>query len=152
MFVYFQYIYIKIFSHDNKPAMPKSIRKLVSSFLHLLAYCYYCLYNQIIPDQHPPNIRRTVLLCTIHVHIILIRSIHCLSPPRKLGGFHPFIILFQFVVYFFSSGVNKTVPCSVSVPISSTLVDFTIVPDFNVQLSPIKLYGSTTVLAPTTVA
>ena len=74
----------------------------------------------------------------------------CTPPHENRRGFHPF------TSYFFHcllvSGVNKTVPCSVSVPISSTLVDFTIVPDFNVQLSPIKLYGSTTVLAPITVA
>ena len=95
-----------------------------------------------------------VLFCFIRFTFILFSFALFIvyPPPRKLGGFHPFIILFNFVIYFFSSGVNKTVPCSVSVPISSTLVDFTIVPDFNVQLSPIKLYGSTTVLAPITVA
>lgn len=36
--------------------------------------------------------------------------------------------------------------------IATILVDFTIVPDFNVQLSPIKQYDSTTTFAPMTVA
>ena len=59
-------------------------------------------------------------------------------PHENRGGFHPFTVLFFYCLLV--SGVNKTVPCSVSVPISSTLIDFTIVPDFNVQLSPIMLY------------
>ena len=72
------------------------------------------------------------------------------TPPTKTGAVSSFHFLFFHCLLV--SGVNKTVPCSVSVPISSALVDFTIVPDLNVQPSPIKLYDSTTVLAPTTVA
>ena len=74
----------------------------------------------------------------------------CTPPHENQGGFILPIIIEPY--HSFVNDVNRTLPCSVLVFIATILVDFTIVPDFNVQLSPIKQYGSTTTLAPMTVA
>lgn len=111
-------------------------------------------YNQIIPDKRPTyiGIWRAILFCLFHTRLYFICTIHRVPPTRKLIEFILPIFIFFYLLYCLSSGVNKTVPCSVSVPIFNALVLFTIVPDFNVQASPIRQYGSTTMLAPTTVA
>lgn len=86
--------------------------------------------------------------CFISIFVSFVLFI--VYPHENQGGFILPIIIEPY--HSFVNDVNRTLPCSVLVFIATILVDFTIVPDFNVQLSPTRQYGSTITLAPMTVA